>query len=119
MPPNMFDFPEEKYKASLFIFTSSGDYYLVIIHALVIKLSLLALVESRLILTLSKTTNMTEEATLQFISMDDLWAFRIETMVDPVDMDKDRNILVCKCSSYHLKLAISKYKAAVLVNQKS
>jgi hypothetical protein len=60
---------------------------------------------------------MTEEATFQFISMDDLWAFRIETMVDLVYMDKKINILVCKCSPHNVRLAISKYKAAVLVNQ--
>jgi hypothetical protein len=57
------------------------------------------------------------EVVFQFSCADDLWAFRIEALVDFVSMDKDKNVLVCMCLSQHVELAKSKYKAVVLVNQ--
>lgn len=60
---------------------------------------------------------MTVNVTLQFTSMDDLWAFRIEALIGYVNMDKDRNILTCRCTAQHVQLAISKYKASIVVRQ--
>jgi hypothetical protein len=58
------------------------------------------------------------EVMLQFRSADDLWAFRIEAMVVFVDMDRDRNLLICRCLQQHVRLAISKYQATAMVNKK-
>lgn len=54
---------------------------------------------------------------LQFPSLDELWAFRIEAMVVFVDMDKSRNLLICRCLQQHVRLAKSKYHATVMVNE--
>lgn len=57
------------------------------------------------------------EVVFQFSSADDLWAFRIEALVDFVGMNKDTKLLVCRCLPQHMELAISKYKAVALVKQ--
>lgn len=53
--------------------------------------------------------------TFQFQSLDDLWAFRIEALIYFIDMDKNENTLTCKCSPEHIRLAVSKYKAVILL----
>jgi hypothetical protein len=60
---------------------------------------------------------MTSEFTLQFPSMDDLWAFRIEAMIGFIDLDKERNLLICRGTTKQIELAISKYGASVVINQ--
>jgi hypothetical protein len=53
--------------------------------------------------------------TLQFQSLDDLWAFRIEALVYFIAIDPASVTLTCKCNRQHLQLAVSKYKAHILL----
>ena len=53
--------------------------------------------------------------TLQFQSIDDLWAFRIEALVYFIAIDPTSATLTCKWSQQYLQLAVSKYKAHVLL----
>jgi hypothetical protein len=58
---------------------------------------------------------MENEITLQFRSLDDLWAFRIAALISYIEMDKENCILICKCSHEYLQLAVKKYGASVIV----
>lgn len=58
---------------------------------------------------------MENEITLQFKTMDDLWAFRIEALINFTGMNKEKCLLGCKCSAQNMQLAIEKYKAIVVV----
>lgn len=60
-----------------------------------------------------------ESIILQFRSIDELWAFRIEALIYFIDMDKENYVLTCKCSSAHIELAVKKYKASVVVGNAS
>lgn len=59
---------------------------------------------------------MTAEVTLQFRSPDELWAFRIETLIDFIKMNKDLNLLTCQCTPRQVQLAVIKYRASVVLN---
>ena len=58
---------------------------------------------------------MEPAVTLQFQSLDDLWAFRIDALIYFIEMNQAQITLTCKCSQQHLQLAVSKYKAEVLI----
>lgn len=54
---------------------------------------------------------------IQFPSLDDLWSFRIEALIDYIEMDKEKCTLTCRCTQKDLELAIGKYRAGVLVGE--
>lgn len=62
---------------------------------------------------------MTAEVTLQFRSPDELWAFRIEALIDFIRMNKDMNLLTCQCSPQQVQLAVAKYRASVVLNREA
>jgi len=58
-----------------------------------------------------------EEITLQFRSLDDLWAFRIDALISFIGMNADKLLLTCRCSKASMQLALSKYKAIVFIQE--
>jgi hypothetical protein len=61
---------------------------------------------------------MERPITLQFRSLDDLWAFRIAALITVVEMDQVHITLTCTCSKAAMDLAVSQYKASVILAAK-
>ena len=59
---------------------------------------------------------MGNEITLQFKSLNDLWAFRIEALIDFIEMDNENYTLTCRCPQADIELAVKKFKASVVVD---
>lgn len=55
------------------------------------------------------------QITLQFKSLDDLWAFRIGELIHFIEMDHNECILTCRCSVQQIEMAVKKYKATVVL----
>ena len=54
---------------------------------------------------------------IKFRSLDELWSFRIETLIDFIEMDRESCTLTCRCFQRQLQVAVKKYGARVVVGE--
>ena len=66
------------------------------------------------ILQREATFFMKEHVMLQFLSLDDLWAFKFEVDANFFEMNPRLRTIVCDCTKEEIDLAIKKFNAIVV-----